>query len=254
LLEVGFDTVEIGSLVSPKAVPQMSDSLEVLKQIENTETRSKRMLLVVNTKGAEQASRIDSVDAISFPFSISPKFTELNLNSNPERLIETLDNIVNTCDKAKKALVVYISMAFGNPYGDEWSLEILSDWVNLLNDMGVTTIPLSNVTIEIDPTLIEEVFSLLVPQFPGIEFGLHLHTSNDHWLEKIHAAYEKGSRRFDGVMSGMGGCPMTGKELLGNLATENLVMFLDSENKIPEGFDLTAFRNSSRLASELFNK
>jgi len=252
LLKVGFDTVEVGSFVSPKAIPQMSDSVEVLKQIEKTETRAKRMILVVNLKGAEQASQIDSVDSISFPFSISPKFTELNLKSNTDKLLGTLDDIVNICDRSNKSLVVYISMAFGNPYNDEWNLEILSDWVNLLNDMGVTTIPLSNVTIEIDSGLIEDVFSLLIPQFPSIEFGLHLHTTNDHWYEKVEAAYKHGCRRFDGVMSGMGGCPMTGKEMLGNLATENLVRFLENKNENPKDLDRKAFNDASKLAGEIF--
>jgi len=252
LLKVGFDTVEVGSFVSPKAIPQMSDSVEVLKQIEKTETRAKRMMLVVNLKGAEQASQIDSVDSISFPFSISPKFTELNLKSNTDKLLGTLDDIVNICDRSNKSLVVYISMAFGNPYNDEWNLEILSDWVNLLNDMGVTTIPLSNVTIEIDSGLIEDVFSLLIPQFPSIEFGLHLHTTNDHWYEKVEAAYKHGCRRFDGVMSGMGGCPMTGKEMLGNLATENLVRFLENKNENPKDLDRKAFNDASKLAGEIF--
>ena len=252
LLKVGFDTVEVGSFVSPKAIPQMSDSVEVLKQIEKTETRAKRMILVVNLKGAEQASQIDSVDSISFPFSISPKFTELNLKSNTDKLLGTLDDIVNICDRSNKSLVVYISMAFGNPYNDEWNLEILSDWVNLLNDMGVTTIPLSNVTIEIDSGLIEDVFSLLIPQFPSIEFGLHLHTTNDHWYEKVEAAYKHGCRRFDGVMSGMGGCPMTGKEMLGNLATENLVKFLENKNENPKDLDRKAFNDASKLAGEIF--
>jgi hydroxymethylglutaryl-CoA lyase len=252
LLKVGFDTVEVGSFVSQKAIPQMSDSAEVLQQVENTATRSKRMMLVVNKKGAEHASLIDSVDTISFPFSISPRFTELNLNSNTDKLLGTLDDILNICDKSKKSLVVYISMAFGNPYGDEWSLEILSDWVDLLNDMGVTTIPLSNVTIDIGSKLIEDVFSLLIPQFPGIGFGLHLHTTNDHWYEKVEAAYKHGCRRFDGVMKGMGGCPMTGKEMLGNLATENLVGFLENKNDNPGDIDREAFNDSSKLAAEIF--
>jgi hydroxymethylglutaryl-CoA lyase len=253
LLKVGFDTLEVGSFVSHKAIPQMKDSLQVLEQVEKTQTRSKRMILVVNKIGAEQASRIDSVDVISFPFSISPRFTELNLNSNTDKLLKTLDDIVNICDTSKKSLVVYISMAFGNPYGDDWSLEILSDWVNLLSDMGVTTIPLSNVTIETSSKLIEDVFSFLIPQNPGIELGLHLHTSNDQWYEKVNAAYKHGCKRFDGVMNGMGGCPMTGKEMLGNLATENLIQFLQAKNEIPEGFDQMEFNEAGKLASEIFN-
>jgi hydroxymethylglutaryl-CoA lyase len=254
LLKAGFDTVEVGSFVSPKAIPQMSDTTEVLKQIERTETRSKRMLLTVNKKGAELAADIDCIDTISFPFSISPRFTELNFNSTTDRLLETVGFINNLCIRSNKSFVVYISMAFGNPYGDEWTLEIVSNWVGILKTIGIRTIPLSNVTIEIDKKLISDVFSTLVPQFPEIEFGLHLHTSNENWLEKVKAAYDHGCRRFDAVMQGMGGCPMTGKELLGNLATENLVRFLESKNEIPEGFDHMAFNEASRVASEIFNK
>jgi hydroxymethylglutaryl-CoA lyase len=254
LLKAGFDTVEVGSFVSPKASPQMSDTREVLKQIERTETRSKRMLLTVNKKGAELAADIDCIDTISFPFSISQRFTELNFNSTTDRLLETVDFINNLSDRSNKSFVVYISMAFGNPYGDEWNLEILLKWVGILKTIGIRTIPLSNVTIEIDKKLLSDVFSSLIPQFPEIEFGLHLHTSNENWREKVEAAYENGCRRFDAVMQGLGGCPMTGKELLGNLATENLIRFLESKNEIPEGFDHMAFIEASRVSSEIFNK
>jgi hydroxymethylglutaryl-CoA lyase len=254
LLKAGFDTVEVGSFVSPKAIPQMSDTMEVLKQIERTETRSKRMLLTVNKKGAELAAGLDCIDTISFPFSISPRFTELNFNSNTDRLLETVGFINNLSIRSNKSFVVYISMAFGNPYGDEWNLEILSKWVEILHGIGIRTIPLSNVTIEIDKKLISDVFSTLITRYPEIEFGLHLHTSNENWREKVDAAYDNGCRRFDGVMQGLGGCPMTGKELLGNLATGNLIRFLESKKEIPEGFDHMAFIEASRVASEIFNK
>jgi hydroxymethylglutaryl-CoA lyase len=247
LLKVGFDTVEVGSFVSQKIIPQMSDTMEVLKQIEQTKTRSKRMVLTVNKKGAEMASEIEYIDTISFPFSISPRFTELNFNTTTEKLIETVVYIHNLCIRSNKSLVVYISMAFGNPYGNDWSLEILSKWVSVLNNIGIQTIPLSNVTIEIDKNLIADVFACLKPQFPEIEFGLHLHTSNDNWYEKVESAYDNGCRRFDAVMQGMGGCPMTGKELLGNLATENLIRFLKRKKEIPEGFDHPAFIEASKL-------
>jgi len=254
LLKAGFDTVEVGSFVSPKAIPQMSDTTEVLKQVERTGTRSKRMLLTVNKKGAELAADIESIDTISFPFSISPRFTQLNFNSTTERLLETVDFINNLCIHSNKSFVVYISMAFGNPYEDEWSLEILSKWLGILKTIGIRTIPLSNVTIEIDKKLISDVFSTVIPRFPEIEFGLHLHTSNENWYEKVEAAYDNGCRRFDSVMHGMGGCPMTGKEMLGNLATENLIQFLKTKNEIPEGFDHMAFIEASKLASEIFKE
>jgi len=252
LLKAGFDTVETGSFVSPKAVPQMSDTLEVLKQIERIGTKSKRMVLTVNKKGAEMAAEIDFIETISFPFSISSRFTELNFNSTSGKLLETVGFINNLCFRSNKSFVAYISMAFGNPYGDEWSLETLANWVGILKNIGIKTIPLSNVTIEIDKKLIEDVFDCLVPQFPEIEFGLHLHTSNEGWQEKVEAACSKGCRRFDTVMHGMGGCPMTGKELLGNLSTENMIQFLEEKNEIPEGFDHKAFIESGKLAYEIF--
>jgi hydroxymethylglutaryl-CoA lyase len=210
------------------------------------------MMLVVSKKGAEMASQIDSIDTISYPFSISPRFSELNLNSTPEKQLETVREIAFLCGQTGKSMVVYISMAFGNPYEDEWNLDLLSYWIEELHNIGINIIPLSNVTIEIDQALIADVFSSLIPQFPGIEFGLHLHTSNINWFEKIDAAYNHGCRRFDSVMQGMGGCPMTGKEMLGNLATENLIQFLKGKNEIPAGFDEKAFIFAGKLASEIF--
>jgi hydroxymethylglutaryl-CoA lyase len=248
LLKVGFDSVEIGSFVSPKAVPQMSDSAELFQRVEKVVTASSRMLLVVNRKGAEMASQMAKVDVISYPFSISPKFSELNLNSTPERQLETVKEIYGMCQRTGKKLVVYISMAFGNPYGDEWNLGILSSWIGKLNEIGIAIIPLSNVTIEIDETLIGSVFSTLIPQYPSVELGLHLHTANLNWKGKVEAAYDNGCRRFDSVMQGMGGCPMTGKEMLGNLATENLVQYLREKNELPSGFDLDALERARRIS------
>lgn len=252
LLKVGFDTVEIGSLVSLKAIPQMSDTLKVLESMGMTETRSKKMVLVVNPKGAQTAAVLGSVDSICFPFSLSPRFTELNLNSTLEKQTETVIEISEICNRLKKEFIVYISMSFGNPYGDEWNIEILTGWVEKLKKIGVKTIPLSNVSVEIDRTLIAEVFSTLTKRFPEIEFGLHLHTTNADWKEKVEAAYNNGCRRFDSVLHGMGGCPMTGKEMLGNLATENLISFLENKNLIPVGFDHQAFADAGKLTSDIF--
>ena len=230
LLNVGFDTVELGSIVSPKLIPQMADTPEVLKQLDFSTTRSNRMVLVVNTKGAEIISQVKEVTHISYPFSISPTFLRLNLNATTEQSFDTVRAIARICSDSGKQLVIYISMAFGNPYGDPWSLELLADWIGKLHEAGVKIIPLSNVAIEIDQDLINRVFSLLIPEFSGVEFGLHLHTTNQDWYEKVHAAYQCGCRRFDSVISGYGGCPMSGKEMLGNLATENLVSFAKSKN------------------------
>jgi hydroxymethylglutaryl-CoA lyase len=225
LLNVGFDTVEVGSIVSRKLIPQMADTLEVMQQLDFSDTRSNRMVLVVNKKGAEIISGINEITHISYPHSISPAFLHKNLNTTTDQSLEIVSEIANLCEKTGKQLVIYISMAFGNPYGDPWNLDILGGCIRELQKTGVKIIPLSNVAIEISKHLISETYSMLIPEFPGIEFGLHLHTTNRDWEENVCAAYESGVRRFDSVINGYGGCPMTGKEMLGNLKTENLVAF-----------------------------
>ena len=252
LLKVGFDVVETGSLVSPKMVPQMADSLEVLKKLDLGSTRSGLMFLALNSRGAEILSGFEEITHISYPFSFSPAFLKLNLNSTPEKAVETADKLVNLCGKTGKQAVVYISMAFGNPYGEPWNIGTLVEWVGVLYDMGVRTIPLSNVSFEIGEKLILEVFSTLVPMFPEVEFGLHLHTANEGWYNKVNAAYLAGCRRFDGVINGLGGCPMAGKGLLGNLKAENLVEF-SLKNKIPVKIDKEALLRVSAMAQEIFN-
>jgi len=254
LMKAGFETIEVGSIVSPKVIPQLSDTLDVIKNLDLSVNRSKLMVLLVNKKGAQQISEIDEITDVCYPFPISESFAKRNLNSTIDNCLETIDDIRNISIKANKTFIVYISMAFGNPYGDGWNLDILSKWVEVLVNKGIRIIPLSNVSIEVEAKQIAEVFSRLIPQFPEMEFGLHLHTSEHNWVEKIDAAYSAGCRRFDGVINGIGGCPMTGKEFLGNLATENLVKFLESKNELPEKFDNLAFIEASRVASEIFNK
>jgi hydroxymethylglutaryl-CoA lyase len=254
LMKVGFETIEIGSIVSPKVIPQLSDTMDVIKNLDFSGNSSKLMVLLVNKKGAQQISEIDEITDICYPFPISESFAKRNLNSTIEKCLETVDEIRNISIKVNKNFIVYISMAFGNPYGDGWHTDILSKWVEVLKNKGIRFIPLSNVSVEVDEKKITEVFSRVIPQFPEIEFGLHLHSDNQNWFEKIDAAYSAGCRRFDGVINGMGGCPMTGKEVLGNLATENLVQFLKTKNKIPEGFDHIAFIEASRVTSKIFNK
>lgn len=252
LLKVGFEAVEVGSIVSPKVIPQMSDTIDIIKKLDLSGTLSKLMVLLVNKKGAQQISEVDEITHVCYPFPISESFAKRNLNSTIANCVETVDDIMNIAMKTKKTFIVYISMAFGNSYGDEWNMDILSKWVEVLKNKGIRIIPLSNVSIEIDAKQVTQAFSSLISQFPEIEFGLHLHTSNDNWYEKVEAAYDNGCRRFDAVMQGMGGCPMTGKDLLVNLATENLIRFLESKNEIPEGFDHQAFIDASKLASEIF--
>ncbi len=251
LLKVGFDTVEIGSVVSPRVIPQMADSLEVLKNLDLSRTTTNRMMLAVHTRGAKILAGIDEITHISYPFSFSPSFLKLNVNSTVEKSLETAVNVNDFCRQTGKQAVIYISMAFGNPYGDPWSIGLLTEWVGKLHDTGARIIPLSNVSTEIDAKLIEKVYSTLIPMFPDVEFGLHLHTANEGWFDKVDAAYSCGCRRFDGVIHGLGGCPMAGKELLGNLKTENLFAFAKAKS-IPLNIDQNALENAYRLALEIF--
>ncbi len=253
LIKIGFDTVEIGSIVSLKLIPQMADTLEVLKHVDFSGTRSNRMVLVVNKKGAEIISEVKEITHISYPHSISPTFLKKNMNLTTEQSIETVSEIANLCEKTGKQPVIYISMAFGNPYGDPWSIEILREGIQALQKIGVWIIPLSNVAIEIDKQLIKEVYSLLIPEFSQIEFGLHLHTTNKNWQENVLTAYESGCRRFDSVINGYGGCPMTGKEMLGNLKTENLVTFAD-DHGLAGNLDPDALNEAYKLVSATFMK
>ena len=225
LLKVGFDTVEVGSIVSARLIPQMADTLELIRQLDFSGTKSNRMVLVVNKKGAEIISGVPEITHISYPHSISETFLQKNINASVGKSLETVGEILNICEKSGKQPVIYISMAFGNPYGDPWSKDILLECINTLKKLGVRIIPLSNVAIEIEKGIIKEIFSMLIPEFQTIEFGLHLHTTNQNWQENILAAFEAGCRRFDSVINGYGGCPMSGKEMLGNLKTENLVEF-----------------------------
>jgi hydroxymethylglutaryl-CoA lyase len=251
LLRVGFDTVETGSIVSSKVIPQMADSLEVLEKMDYQGSRSNRMMLAVNDRGARLIGEIDSVTHISYPFSFTPTFLRLNVNSTVEKSLETVEQVMEICRNTRKKAVIYISMAFGNPYGDPWSIDLLCEWVGKLYTAGVRIIPLSNVSTEIDATLISKVYSTLIPLYPEIEFGLHLHTANQGWFEKVDAAWNAGCRRFDGVINGWGGCPMAGKELLGNLKTENLIEFAQ-QKKAMINLDQDALDEVYALAREIY--
>jgi hydroxymethylglutaryl-CoA lyase len=251
LLRVGFDTVEIGSIVSKRIIPQMADSLEVLQKLDLSDTHANTMFLAVHERGAEILAGVDQISHISYPFSFSPTFLKLNVSSTVEKSLETTELVTNLCRKNRKQAVIYISMAFGNPYGDPWSIGLLTEWVGKLHNAGARIIPLSNVSTEIDAKLIEKVYSTLIPMFPDVEFGLHLHTANEGWFDKVDAAYNCGCRRFDGVIHGLGGCPMAGKELLGNLKTENLFAFAKARS-IPLNIDQNALENAYLMALDIF--
>jgi hydroxymethylglutaryl-CoA lyase len=228
LLKVGFDTVELGSIVSPKLIPQLADSVEVIEHLDYSGTKSNRMILTVNRKGAEIAAGLSGITHISYPFAISPTFLKLNLNTTIEQSFDTVKAIKEICDKSGKQMVIYISMAYGNPYGDPWSLELLTEWIGMLAENGVRIIPLSNVAIEIGQVQI-----------------------NKEWLGNLQEAWDRGCRRFDSVINGYGGCPMSGEEMLGNLKTENLLDFSD-RIKQPPDLDKDALSLAYRLVPGAF--
>ena len=252
LLKVGFDTIDFGSFVSPRAIPQLKDTADVLEKIEFVNTKTKLLAIVANTIGGEIASRFDKITFLGFPFSISPTFLRKNINSTIAKSIVTVNKLLNICEKHHKILVVYISMAFGNPYGDKWNAEIVEEWVDILNKLGVKIIALSDTTGDSTPESISTIFTDVVPNYPNIEFGFHLHTTLSTWHNKVDAAYRAGCRRFDTVLNGMGGCPMSGKELVANLKTSNLFEYLKSKNNLPESIDLKQFTNAFIKAMEVF--
>ena len=231
LLKVGFDTIDIGSIVSPVSVPQMADTAELINEVDMSDSNSKLMVLVANMKGARQAANFEMIDELAFPFSISPTFLKKNINANFEKSEKLIQEILNLSLRKNKELMIYIAMGFGNPYGDDWSLDLVHEWVEKFVMMGINTIPISDITGESSPSQIAEVYGSLIRSYPEVEFGFHLHAKTDDYFEKIKAAYDAGCRRFDSVLGGIGGCPMTGYELVANLNTKDLIKFLDDENE-----------------------
>ena len=251
LLKVGFDTVDFGSFVSPRAIPQMKDTGEVLKLIDMPNAKSKLLAIVANTIGGQLASQYDEITYLGFPFSISPTFLRKNINSTIARSIVTVNRLLDICERHHKILVVYISMAFGNPYGDKWSTEMVLEWVDILVKLGVKIIALSDTTGDSVPETIYSCFSETIPRYHGVEFGLHLHTTPATWREKVEAAFNAGCRRFDTVLNGMGGCPMSGKEMIANLKTSDLFQFLE-EKKCKCDIDIKAFQLAYKEALKTF--
>ncbi len=251
LLNVGFDTIDFGSFVSPKAIPQLKDTEEVLNNLDLSKTNTDLLAIVVNKRGGKTASQFEQIKYMGFPFSISPTFLKRNINSNIEKSVQTVQDLLEICDKSNKKLVVYISMAFGNPYGDEWNTHVVADWVYRLYQMGVRIIPLSDTVGISSKKSIAQLFATLVPEFPKAEFGLHLHTTMRHWYKKINAAFLNGCRRFDTVINGLGGCPMAENRLVGNLRTSNLLEYFEI-NYVPVEVDEEAFEKAYELAIDIF--
>ena len=253
LLRVGFDTIDFGSFVSPKAIPQMQDTAEVLAQLDLAQTQSKLLAIIANTQGASLASQHAAIQYLGFPFSISENFQMRNTHKTIAESIVTLQEILEIADKSNKEVVTYISMGFGNPYGDPWNVEIVGEWTEKLATMGVKILSLSDTVGSSTPEVIEYLFSNLIPKYPHIEFGAHLHTTPDKWFEKIDAAYKAGCRRFDGAIQGFGGCPMAKDDLTGNMPTEKLLSYFTTQkektNTSPMSFE-SAYNEASKLFGE----
>lgn len=231
LLKVGFDTIDFGSFVSPKAVPQMKDTVEVLERLDKNQLTSKLLAIIANERGADEASKFAAIDYLGFPLSMSETFQQKNTNRSISQAFQTLEYIQNVCIKTDKTLVVYISMGFGNPYGDPYNSDELQSFIKELEQRQVKVISLSDTVGVADISLISRIFGQLIPAYPGIEFGAHLHSTRENATNKIDAAYAAGCRRFDGALKGFGGCPMAKDELIGNIPTETIIDFLKSEKE-----------------------
>jgi hydroxymethylglutaryl-CoA lyase len=253
LLGVGFNTIDCGSFVSAKAIPQMADSGEVIRGLNTENSNSKLLAIIANLRGAEEASVYEQLTYLGFPFSVSETFQQRNTNSSIVESLGRVEEIQNLCIKTGKQLVVYISMGFGNPYGDRYSEEIVFEWVNKLVAMDIGIISLADT---VGVATAEQVYAMteyLVDSLPGIEIGVHLHSRPDNWKEKLEAAVKAGCTRFDGAIKGIGGCPMADDVLVGNMSTELMISYFEEHNMAPE-LDKNALENCLRLAQEIFSK
>ncbi len=251
LLKVGFDTIDVGSFVSPKAIPQMKDTGEVIRELDLDKSQSKLSVIVANRRGAHDAVEFDEVTYLGYPFSISETFQMRNTNASIEESLQRVADIQAIAIKYNKELLIYVSMAFGNPYGDVWNAEIAQQYVDKLVSMGITRFSLSDTIGVSTPESLEYLFSNLTRTFPDIYFNAHLHTTPDKWEEKVVAAYAHGCRSFDGAIKGYGGCPMAKDELTGNMPMENMIKYF-TDNNIEIGLDIPAFNEAMAYSSKVF--
>jgi len=251
LLKVGYDVLDFGSFVSPKAIPQMRDTAKVIEQLDLSDTRSKLLAIIANKRGAIDALQFEQIDFLGFPFSISETFQRRNTNATIEESLDRVFDIQDLCIANQRDLVVYISMGFGNPYGDPWNLDIVLSWVEKLIASGIRYIALSDTVGVANPDNIGYLFKGLTAEHPDIHFGAHLHTQAHNWEEKIKVALDNGCRRFDTAIKGYGGCPMAKDDLTGNMATENLIYFLDKHN-VAHSIDHKELHKAMALALEVF--
>lgn len=253
LLRVGFDTIDFGSFVSPKAIPQMQDTAEVLSKLDLSQTSSKLLAIIANTKGAVDASAHPEINYLGFPFSISENFQMRNTHKTIAESLVTLQEICEIADTHRKSVVAYLSMGFGNPYGDPYSVEIVGEWTEKLAQLGIKIISLSDTIGSSTPEVITYLFGKLIPLYPDIEFGAHLHTTADKWFEKVDAAYRAGCTRFDGAIQGFGGCPMAKDELTGNMPTEKLLSYFTAQ-KADSQLHAINFESAYNEATKIFTQ
>ncbi|MFA6945917.1 MAG: hydroxymethylglutaryl-CoA lyase [Pedobacter sp.] len=252
LLQVGFDTIDFGSFVSEKAIPQLKDTAEVLDKLDLSKKSTKLLAIVANLRGVQEAVKYPHISYLGFPFSVSETFQQRNTNSGIEQSLKTVEELLNLCDQSNKQAVIYLSMGFGNPYGDPWSNEIVEHWANELNIRGTKILSLADTTGVSNPEKISYLFPHLASRFPKVEFGVHLHSTRAAWHEKIEAAWESGCRRFDSALKGYGGCPMAMDELTGNIATEELISFLGAKGEDP-GLDMEKWNEAMAYSGRIFS-
>jgi len=251
LLRVGFDTIDFGSFVSPKAIPQMADTADVVSHLDLSGTQSKLLAIIANLRGAETAVQFDQISYLGFPFSVSETFQQRNTNSSINESLSRVEDIQDLCSKNRKKLVVYISMGFGNPYGDPYDEEIVFEWVNKLVAMDIEIISLADTVGLATPEQVYDMTSFLIESLPGTEIGVHLHSTPSNWKEKLEAAVKARCKRFDGALKGIGGCPMANDELVGNMNTELMIPWFE-ENKMIAPLNNEALAESIRIAGEIF--
>jgi len=251
LLRVGFDTIDFGSFVSAKAIPQMADTKEVIAGLDLSTSRSKLLAIIANLRGAEEAVVYDQISYLGFPFSVSETFQQRNTNSSIEESLKRVEDIQDLCQKTGKKLVIYISMGFGNPYGDPYSEEIVFEWVHRMVGMDIEIISLADTVGVASPEQVYDMTSYLVESLPGIEIGVHLHATPLNREMKLEAALRAGCKRFDGALKGIGGCPMADDELVGNMSTEIMISYFEQKG-ISTDLNKTALAESLLMAGQIF--
>ena len=251
LLAVGFDTIDFGSFVSPKAIPQLQDTAEVLSRIHTKDRHSKLLAIIANQRGANDAVQHEAIDQLGYPFSISETFQQRNTNRSIATAFEDVKQIKETADRYDKELVIYISMGFGNPFGDPWNADFVKYWVDQLAALGVRVFSLADTVGTARADDIHYIFSHLIPAYPELEFGAHFHARPEQWREKVEAAYHSGCQRFDSAAQGFGGCPMAEDELVGNIATENLIAYFSEHETL--NLDMQAWQRALAMVNPVFN-